>query len=172
MEGKSVRYLVRKSPELAEQNVRFRGEVGIRHQIFGEAYSLLVVRCEEDLVVLRHVGDDVLYVLIVARVSLIDGVKNGALKTLLLCDVSFFIHISATYHLHTKVKAERFRSLDFHRDGLLHALQVVLESVHDYNLLAHVEGVGHLLSEGFNSGLNKRLFGVDVEQAISLTRKV
>lgn len=53
-----------------------------------------------------------------------------------------------------------------------HSLEVALVSVHDDVFVTLVVLMGHLLSERLDGPLHEGLFSINVEQAISLVRKV
>ena len=148
--------------------------VALEVELFGEAHAavarLVVVRGDEEHVLLGHVADDVLHRVVVAGMSVLDAVPDWGLKAILGGEGPLLIHIGATDQLDAEVEAEGGAGAHFHGDEGPHALQVALIAVHNDHLVLLVELVCHLLAKRLNCSLNERLLGVDIKLAIAVRR--
>lgn len=97
--------LVRESLELSEDDTIVVLELHLLSQLHTLLAGLVVVRRHKEHVLLAHVADDVLHVIIVARVGLLDGVPHWGLNASLCGKLALLIHVGATDQLDAKVVA-------------------------------------------------------------------
>lgn len=108
---------------------------------------------------------------VVALVRLLDSGPHRRGVSVRSGEVALLVHVGAADELHAKVEVEDAARVNFHRDHVLHAGQVVLEAVHDRHTLTPVHLVSQLLPEGFNSALQEALLRIDVKNTAAFVRE-
>jgi hypothetical protein len=89
----------------------------------------------------------------------------------MFCYVPLFVHVCATDQFDTEVEFQNFRGNNFQFNLFQHALEILLETVHNDDFITFVESVGQLVGNRIKTPLHIGLFCINIEQAISLMGK-